>query len=553
MFMRRLSFAGSLVALLCALSACNQSDPKPAPPAATPPLSSVARLHWLGRKQLDADTNAAHLTALWNLPESARLAAQVLEKLSAAPWGLQRGSATPTNPPFAQFRVLLDDVLAAESFLEIRGATNQPGELAFAIHLDAGRAALWQTNLAAVFESLTGQRTAPTADGWTLTQARWPKRIELSRAGEWTLFGLAAETNSSLGALALQLQSFVPTPAGTPAPEFLAADFDAPGVSRALGLGWHLPAAWPRIALNLTCGGGAVRTRAGLAFAQPLQLELADWNFPTNLIHDPLVSFTAVRGLTKWLDSMAVWQDLPLGPAPSQLFTWAANGIPLQTYLAIPAANASNQVEKLSASLLDRSRQYLLTNSFGHLERATNGALNWVDFPFLPPSVAAMSLPAGDFIVAGWSPVARTNARIPIELISQFLPRTNLVYYDWELTESRVEAWIYLGQSLRLVSHHAQLPPKGVAQNWLNALAPKLGNCVTAAALTGPNQLGVTRTSSCGFTALELQLLADWLEAPDFPSGLHTLNAEPDPRLYKRPGSPTRPPGPAAPPAPPPH
>ena len=138
--------------------------------------------------------------------------------------------------------------------------------------------------------------------------------------------------------------------------------------------------------------------------------------------------------------------------------------------------------------------------------------------------------------------------------MGQFLTRTNLVYYDWELTEPRIEAWIYLAQTLRLVTRHAQMPPKGHAQNWLMALAPKLGNCVTAGALTAPNQLSFTRTSSFGFTALELQLLADWLESPDFPRGLHSLNAEPDPRLYQTaprpPGGASSAPVPTPPPAP---
>ena len=57
----------------------------------------------------------------------------------------------------------------------------------------------------------------------------------------------------------------------------------------------------------------------------------------------------------------------------------------LTNLLAIPTANASNQVEKLSTSLLDRSRQFFATNTFGHLERATNGAVRCEE---LRPDVA---------------------------------------------------------------------------------------------------------------------------------------------------------------------
>jgi hypothetical protein len=66
---------------------------------------------------------------------------------------------------------LLDDLVAAESCLEIRQPANQPGELVLAIHLDDQRAVLWQTNLAAVLESLTGIRPVSAPDhqyGWSL-------------------------------------------------------------------------------------------------------------------------------------------------------------------------------------------------------------------------------------------------------------------------------------------------------------------------------------------------------------------------------------------------
>jgi hypothetical protein len=41
-------------------------------------------------------------------------------------------------------------------------------------------------------------------------------------------------------------------------------------------------------------------------------------------------------------------------------------------------------------------------------------------------------------------------------------------------------------------------------------------------------RLVFTRTSTVGFTALELHLLADWMESPQFPRGLHTLLAPPE-------------------------
>src|SRR5688572_33427987 len=55
-------------------------------------VESLARIHWLGKKRLAAETNAAHFMSIWDLPESARLEAQTLDKLALAPWRLDRKS-----------------------------------------------------------------------------------------------------------------------------------------------------------------------------------------------------------------------------------------------------------------------------------------------------------------------------------------------------------------------------------------------------------------------------------------------------------------------------
>jgi hypothetical protein len=58
---------------------------------------------------------------------------------------------------------------------------------------------------------------------------------------------------------------------------------------------------------------------------------------------------------------------------------------------------------------------------------------------------------------------------------------------------------------------------------WLHAAQDRLGFCATAVNLTAPNQLTFVRRSTVPFTALELHLLGDWLESPEFPRGLHSL------------------------------
>ena len=176
-----------------------QSEPPAAPILVIPKAETVARVHWLGRKRLAAETNAAHLLSIWNLPESGKLGEQTLDKLALAPWRLWKGDASTNGAPTALMRPLLDDLLQEESYLEVRHVTNQLGETVFAIRLDAGRAGLWQTNLATVMESLIGVKVTATENGWSLKRPDSPGLLELVRAGDWTLLGSVHEQTGLLG------------------------------------------------------------------------------------------------------------------------------------------------------------------------------------------------------------------------------------------------------------------------------------------------------------------------------------------------------------------
>ena len=118
-------------------------------------------LHWLGLKQISADTNAAPFLKVWRLPQTTALVAQTLDKLSRWP------GHGATNTASAAFRPLLDDLVNSEFYLEISTPTNSQSALRnpqlninsalrtpnsallLAVHLPADRANFWQTNLAA--------------------------------------------------------------------------------------------------------------------------------------------------------------------------------------------------------------------------------------------------------------------------------------------------------------------------------------------------------------------------------------------------------------------
>jgi hypothetical protein len=553
----------ALLLLLAVGSGCKKSAPPAALLLPPPPVETVARVHWLGKQRLAADTNAAFVMEIWTLAESKKLETQTLDRLAVGLLASNQlpvisnqlavaGDQSPTTNrqsqitgPASLLRPLLDDLLQQESFVEVRQATNQPGELAFAIRLNGERARLWQTNLAAVLESLTGSRVVAVpgrSNGWQLRftshQSPVTRTIELARAGQWTVVGLGQETN----ALAAELRGFIQRE-GVPFPRqpkdfWLYADVDLRRAARALSLGWDPPADLPRLTVGVNGDGQAVRTRGQFNFPKPLPDDLGQWNIPTPLIHDPLVSFTAIRGIGPWLSSLKLWPDLAPGGPPSQLYFWAENGLPFLSFCAARLPNASNQVSQLAGRLVEKANPWLATNSQGWLERSTNfNGVAWKDLPLVEPWLQSLSSGADDLAFGGLVPDLSTN-QPPAGLFLQVTGPTNLVAYDWEMTGTRVGQWLYFGQFFRMFLRQAQLPPKSASVAWLNALEFKLGNSVSGVTRTGPAQLSLLRRSSLGLTSVELHLLADWLESPEFPRGLHTLLGPPGPPFRKKPAHP---------------
>jgi hypothetical protein len=600
MYLRSFGLGLLAAVILASATGCNKSAPTeatgkavaqkvPTPPTpAGPPVETVARIHWLGMKQLAADTNAAYFISIWNLPESARLETETLDKLALAIWrlspgGVPQGASGSQDPATNQpstlnpllstntLRPLLDDLVQEECYLEIRNSTNQPGELALAIRLEDQRAALWETNLAAAIESLTGARPAPTPDGhgWNSRitfrtpatppsdQAgpRLPPLVSLTRSGAWTLLGLTLSSatnpppaapnaessylNSAVSSLLSQLATNGPPPLTN---YWLDAMLDLPRVASALACAWTLPADVPRISLTLLGDGQNVRTRGQLDFPKPLPFELEPWNVPTNLIREPLVSFTAIQGLKPWLSSLGTWKDLQAGVAPNQVFFWAQEEYPFLSYVALPLPAASNCVSTITQRLLQKSNPYLETNGLGFFVPAQNvhGVL-WMDLPLMEPFARSITTNEGEFFLAGLLAHENTNRTMPSALLRQVVGPTNLVCYDWEMSGPRIDQWLYFGQLFRYALHYAQIPPKGAAVAWLKALEYKLINCATVVTRTRADQLSFVRKSSIGLTAVELHWLADWLESPAFPRGLHTFLAPPDPlpRLKSHPSNTT--------------
>jgi hypothetical protein len=504
--------------------------------ASLPSPDLMARVHFVGAEQISADTNAVAFTNLWCSPEAQVLRGQTLGKLSRAPYEWLKSKILPgTGDGAAQFRPLLDDLLSAEWFLQVRDTTNGSPEYALAIRLNAGRAQLWRTNLATVLPMWTGIPVAQDQPGnWELKKHQPPNLIRFVRVGDWVVFGCGQDKLPLSDELVRRVLA-----EKRPAPEekndWLTADLDWPRLAR-----WFpsLPAVdLPETQLQFTGRDGNLRLNGKLIFPQSLGLTLDQWRMPTNTIHQPFISFTAARGIAPWLEKRSWAQPYEISPVPNQIFIWAMAQIPLQTFAAVPVPDGKKALKELEQKLSANTNwqsQLVLSLTM----EVTNNQVAWVGVPFISPNVQALHEPAGDFLLAGFFPNGPKTKPLPPELFT-LLAQSNLVYYHWEITARRLEQLPQLTQLGLMLTRHKQLDPQSAAGKWLNRIGPTLGNNVTKVTQTAPNELSFTRTAPGGLTAVELTALANWLEAANFP-GCNLRLPPPKPRILhpRVPGAP---------------
>jgi hypothetical protein len=516
---------GALIAL--ADSGCKQSSPPieehVAPPPPTPVYHTLARLHWVGKNRLSADPNASNVLTIWSLPETTKLRDYFLNKLAA---GLCRvagsGLSSDTNAPIPLLRPLLDDLVEQESWMELRQASNNAAEVMLAVRLNEAQANSWRTNLASVLEGLTGSAPALRTNGWALQVQGGSNLVEFARAGDWSLACLSRTESGFVPQLSERIKE-----RGSPVTldstnVWVEADLNL----RRLG-GLLAPtgafAAFPSLSLSIAGESENVRTRGQLTFPGPLRFQFDDWQVPTNIIQQPLIGFTAVRGFGPGLSTVPFWKHLQAGPAPDQAFVWTLRGMPFLTYAITPLVEGSNTVTSFTQYLLSNANSWMSTNAFGRLAGTTNSdELSWIEVPLISPFTKLVRAEDRDYALAGLVGIPLQRSIFPSPLLEELGQHTNLVCYDWELTGERVESVLSSSQILRFLFRKSQLPTDSVVVTWSKAIAPRLGNCATAVTQVAPDSLSFRRRSTIGFSSLELNLLADWVESPDFPFGLYT-------------------------------
>ncbi len=507
----------------------------------------IARIHFAGTAQIRAGSVNTNLNAIFALPETAALREQTFEKLAVAPYNFFRQRAGITNNESALVRPLLDDAFRAESFLEMMDGTNAFPESVFALRLNEDRAQLWSKNLSTVLAAWSGiPVTAVQADGfrgWELRKHKDPNLFRFFRAGDWIVIGWGNDSLHLEPAVLKSIQE-----AGRPTPADNANWLDAWADWPALAP-HHLAPESPRLPpMRLVVQGRKdfVRSELTMKFAAPLGWKLNPWKVPTDIIQNPIVSFTATRGLFPLLNDTMTARRHNLPPLPDQVYVWSMANIPIETYVIAQMKDAPAYLDRLEPGLLALVNPFLSRHSL-RVVGATNSSINFAAFytnreiqitqmPFISPRLGTYRDQTGDYLLGGLMARMKGKQPLPPELLTEIMAHPDLVAYSWEFTGERVKQWYGLFGLGQAIFNLGALDPKAAAHRWIQVAASKLGNSGTEVSLTAPDELAVLRNSTVGFTGFELCLWAYWLDSPDFPLGAYGNTPRP-------PGAPRLPPG----------
>jgi hypothetical protein len=505
------------------------------------------RYHSANRAQLAPGTNAAVLKEIAALPASADLRAHVAQKLAAAtlPFWRAHLPADATDQT-ALLRPLLDDFLSAEAFMEVRGAVGS-ADTTLAVELSDARAQIWSDNLkkvAAAWKLGTPRDlTAEGFKGWETKRAQAPNTLQFFRAGKWVVVGLGHERLTQVPALLAELKK-----AGRPLPalnnSFMDLAADLPGLRPwfpALAK-WPLPP----IVANLAGRGDTVRTEVRFQYSARIPWRPEPWKIPTNLVSEPLTSFTLGQGIAPLLGEVKELAASGLKPLPNQFCAWGINHQQCRMYFTVPVASAPNAVKHMSTAV-PKLLYSTLPSPLGSFLYSTNKAdeaeILWAGVPYLIPMLRPHKNGRDEYLFGCLFPPEGKHTPVPDELFAQVRGRTNLVYYDWEITEHRLTHGRQFFQLAAILNGRAPPSTNSPSQRWLSAIGPRLGNSATEITQTGPQELALVRRSHVGFTGFELAALSIWLESPGFPFNFQL------PLTKVRPGTnstPARPGAPAA-------
>lgn len=465
---------------------------------------TLARWHFAGVQQLKELRNQKSLQQVLDLPETAKLRQAGLAHLGSQVAARYSGRLPQEQQRqvAAAIQQMLGDLIDAESKFLMNGAGDDVA-WALAAKLPEERSNEWQKHLAGLARG-AGMTVTDSPD-WTAAKEGY--KLSLHRQKGWTIVtGGASEAKAiadfrknldkKLGKAVLDAEFNFPS---------LGEHFKAPRLAHA-----------PRFVVQASPNKDGFRSEVQLEYPKPLGIKPERWEVPAGLIRESVIGFTAVQGVRELLGGSKILAALQAKEIPNQLFAWAEAVSPFSVYLAADVGNPSTVVTNVMSALIPQIRERRPGVYLGQPQFASNRtAVILRGLPVVVPFIEAGSNPYSEFLVAGLFPVTGSTNSAPAELFKQ-LNKKNLVYYDWEITEDRLKQLRPIGQLVQILGSPTALRNDAPSGLWIEAIVPKLGNTVTEGTLDGERRIRVVRQSHIGFNALELMLLAHWLDPNDF-------------------------------------
>ncbi|MGD0812197.1 MAG: hypothetical protein ABSA83_01215 [Verrucomicrobiota bacterium] len=498
----------------------------------------MLRFHFTGAADLARNTNVAIARAVFAQPSTIAYEYLVLNRLA-----VNLGAALhfqTKGETVALLRPLLDDLLRSESMAGMGGAPGKPINFVLAVQLDPRRTEVWQQNLKA---ALRGPGEVLRVGKFSGQQ--WNKgagdSFWIMAARDWMLVGRGGDLTAVRSDYLQRIQKF-----GRPGPELITnwfeADVDWPQLANWFPL-TSCPLKLARTAISISAEPGSFYMTGHVLYPEPVQWQARPMSLPTHLVREPLLSFATGQNVEPYLKSDGTLSRICTNPLGDQFYFWSMSEVAFQSYAAWPVNDSRKTMLTLSTQAIDTLNPKLHQFDGTKLDwLPKRHQLLWARHEFIDPVLNAAPTNDGQFLVAHVFPLSKGKGPAPKALWEQIQDRTNLVYYDWELTGPRAQHLLTMTEEVPILrmldigprepavagtnaakpGSDTSLAPDvasrlNTQKQWLLGLAPFLANTVTEVTRTSPKELTVVRNSSFVFSSLELVLLSHWLA--DTPAG----------------------------------
>lgn len=477
-----------------------------------PPL----RVHFVGANAIQNHREALVLRDIAKLEEGGPVF-QLIAGLFAGRWSANLG--IPTTVEANLLAGAVAEILRAEIHFEL--VSPEDGNWRLAANLPADKAKAAQE---AIQDHVGGGKAVlelqvDAKGSWRFTPVKTKRTTHVSYQRGWLVIDSSGEVQPSAWRKQLIQDGKIDLPTGA-----LGAVSVKASVLR--GMVPRLQYGHP-FDLNLVgkIRNGTPRIEGSIDFQKPMKLELQDFMLPTNTLRDPMISFTAVRGISGLLERLPELKQWRLPAYPNQLIAWTEADKPVYTTLAAPMKGAGRWFNKQIPRFEESLGLLLETKKMGTVRYMTNhAAVVWRGLPMIAPFISTNALEK-DWVFSatfpGFLPKGAITNPPPAQLLSQIKGRPELIFYHWEVGEPRVQQMQMLASlGSILVRKRAPLPGNPLP-GWIKAMQDRLGNTITEVTRGSDRQWKIVRSGTIGLTAAELTILAQWLTPtkalPDLP------------------------------------